>query len=137
MVGRHGDYFFAGDVTGLLGQFRHQYFLLFLIAHFHKAALLSMSDELAVAMNRLPVERESIGAAVQAHHPPDDGSVPALHAPLLVPRDVEPDARPQRATHGSPTSLAPRRMYEEVRKEVTDMNEYLDSDSAGARPTRF
>jgi hypothetical protein len=55
VVGRHGDYFFSGRETGMLGQFRHQYFLLFLIAHFHKAALLSMSDELAVAMNRLEV----------------------------------------------------------------------------------
>ena len=30
----------------LLAQFRHQYFLLFLIAHFHKAALLMLSDRL-------------------------------------------------------------------------------------------
>ena len=61
VVGRHGDYFFSGRETGMLGQFRHQYFLLFLIAHFHKAALLSMSDELAVAMNRLEVgDTESV-----------------------------------------------------------------------------
>src|SRR4029079_16440591 len=55
IVWRHGDHFCSGAVTGLLGQFRHQYFLLFLIAHFHKAALVSISDELAVAMNRLEV----------------------------------------------------------------------------------
>src|SRR6185503_18458862 len=55
-VGRHGDTFFDGRETGMFGQFRHQYFLLFLIAHFHRAALLSMSDELAVAMNRLDVD---------------------------------------------------------------------------------
>ena len=61
IVGRHDDYFFSGRETGLLGQFRHQYFLLFLIAHFHKAALVSMSDELAVAMNRLTVgDTESV-----------------------------------------------------------------------------
>ena len=55
VVGRQDDYFFTGRETGMYGQFRHQYFLLFLIAHFHRAALLSMSDELAVAMNRLEV----------------------------------------------------------------------------------
>src|SRR5262249_59082204 len=55
VVGKQGDAFFSDKATGLLGQFRHQYFLLFLIAHFHRAALLSMSDELAVAMNRLTV----------------------------------------------------------------------------------
>ena len=36
-------------------------FLLFLIAHFHRAALLSMSDQLAVAMNRLEIgDTESV-----------------------------------------------------------------------------
>src|SRR4029453_5618957 len=44
-----------------LGQFRHQFLLLFLIVHFHRAALLSMSDQLAVAMNRLVVgDTESV-----------------------------------------------------------------------------
>src|SRR6185503_4218885 len=55
MVGAHGDQFYADVEHGLLAQFRHQYFLLFLVAHFHKASLLSISDELAVAMNRLTV----------------------------------------------------------------------------------
>jgi len=54
-VGSHSDRFFSGPETGLLSQFRGQFLGLFLIAHFHKAALLSMSDELAVAMNRLTV----------------------------------------------------------------------------------
>jgi hypothetical protein len=63
MVGAHGDPFFAGLENGLLSQFRHQYFLLFLIGHFHKAAMLSISDELAVAMNRLVVgDTESVKA---------------------------------------------------------------------------
>ncbi|CAN0074948.1 unnamed protein product, partial [Phaeothamnion confervicola] len=65
VVGRHDDYFFSGEVTGLLSQFRHQYFLLFLIAHFHKAALLSISDELAVAMNRLIVGDTESGKQVK------------------------------------------------------------------------
>ena len=45
-VGRHADPYYFDDCSGLLGQFRHQYKLLFLIAHFHRAALLSMSDEI-------------------------------------------------------------------------------------------
>jgi hypothetical protein len=40
---------------GLLGQFRHQYFLLFLISHFHKAALLMLSDRLVAAIKQLEV----------------------------------------------------------------------------------
>ena len=53
-VGSHSDRFFSGSETGLLAQFRGQYLWLFLIAHFHKAALLSMADELAVAMTSAP-----------------------------------------------------------------------------------
>src|SRR5262249_25413265 len=38
---------------GLVGQFRHQYFLLFLISHFHKATLLMVSDRLVAAIKQL------------------------------------------------------------------------------------
>jgi len=55
MIGRQGDRFFADRETGLLGQFRRVYFLLGLLAHFHKAALLMLSDRLVVAINRLEV----------------------------------------------------------------------------------
>ena len=40
---------------GVLAQFRHQYFLLFLIAHFQKATLLMVSDELAEALMGLDI----------------------------------------------------------------------------------
>ena len=40
---------------GVLAQFRHQHFLLFLIAHFQKAALLMFSDRLAEALKHLDI----------------------------------------------------------------------------------
>ena len=49
--------FFRDAERGVLAQFRHQHFLLFLIAHFQKAALLMMSDQLAEAMMALDVKR--------------------------------------------------------------------------------
>ena len=39
----------------MLAQFRHQHFLLFLIAHFQKAALLMFSDRLAEALKHLDI----------------------------------------------------------------------------------
>ena len=39
----------------MLAQFRHQHFLLFLIAHFQKAALLMLSDRLVDALETLEV----------------------------------------------------------------------------------
>jgi hypothetical protein len=56
LVGKHGNAFFSDPHTGALGQFRHQYFLLTLIAHFHKAALLMFSDRLAVALANLNLQ---------------------------------------------------------------------------------
>jgi len=43
----------------VLAQFRHQHFLLFLIAHFQKAALLMFSDRLVEALKGLDVRRPS------------------------------------------------------------------------------
>jgi hypothetical protein len=129
VVGRHGDYFFAGDVTGLLSQFRHQYFLLFLIAHFHKAALLSMSDELAVAMNRLTVgENQSVRQFKRTIRQMMEVFLRFTHRYWFHEMSNQTLARSvfSRLTR----HLGSEEMYEEVRKEVTDMNEYLDSDSA-------
>ena len=51
---------------GLLGEFRHRYFLLFLLARFHKAALLMLSDRLAVTVNALDIaDRRSVGRFAQ------------------------------------------------------------------------
>ena len=55
MVGDAGDPFFVDREPGCSAQFRHQYFLLFLIAHFHKAALLMFSDRLVDALNKLDI----------------------------------------------------------------------------------
>src|SRR6476646_968281 len=46
MVGDAGDPFFIDRENGLLGQFRHQYFLLFLIPHFHEVSDQPQAKEL-------------------------------------------------------------------------------------------
>lgn len=56
LLGSHRSEFFTDSSTGVLGQFRHQFFLLALIAHFHKAALLMFSDRLAVALADLNLQ---------------------------------------------------------------------------------
>ncbi|MFT3906354.1 MAG: CorA family divalent cation transporter [Steroidobacteraceae bacterium] len=128
-VGSASDKFFSGAETGLLSQFRRQYFLMFLIAHFHKAALLSMSDELAVAMNRLTVgETESVRAFKRTIRQMMEVFLRFTHrywfhevSNQAIARDVF--ARLRRL-------LGNDELYAEVRHEVMDMNDYLDSDSA-------
>ena len=51
---------------GLLGEFCHRYFLLFLLARLHKSALLVLSDRLAVAVNALDIsDRRSVARFAQ------------------------------------------------------------------------
>jgi hypothetical protein len=128
-VGRHEDAFFAGAQTGLLGQFRHQYFLLFLIAHFHKAALMSLSDELAVAMNRLTVgDTESVKDFKRTIRQMMEVFLRFTHRYWF--HEVS-NQNLARSVFGRLTRhLGNDALYEEVRLEVVDMNSYLDSDSA-------
>jgi hypothetical protein len=129
VVGRHGDNFFHGRVTGMLGQFRHQYFLVFLIAHFHKAALLSLADELAVAMNRLEVgDTESVRQFKRAIRQSMEIFLRFTHRYWFHEVSGQDLARSifERLTR----HLGTHTLYDEVRLEVMDMNSYLDTDSA-------
>jgi len=128
-VGRFGDQFYSDDCSGLLGQFRHQYLLLFLIAHFHRAALLSMSDELAVAMNRLTVgDSPSVRTFKRTIRQMMEVFLRFTHRYWFHKVSQQPLAHAvyERLTR----ELGNMAHYQEVRNEVTDMNQYLDSDSA-------
>lgn len=128
IVGRHSDTFFSGAVTGLLGQFRHQYFLLFLIAHFHKSALVSMSDELAVAMNRLIVgDTQSVRGFKRTIRQMMEVFLRFQHRYWF--HEVSSQAIARSVFSRLSKHLGNEDLLEEVRIEVTDMNNYLDSDS--------
>jgi hypothetical protein len=128
VVGRHGDTFFAEGTTGLLGQFRHQYFLVFLIAHFHRAALLSMSDELAVAMNRLIVgNTRSVRMFKRVIRQMMEVFLRFTHRYWF--QEVSNQAIARSLYARLTRHLGNESLYQEVRNEVTDMTHYLDSDS--------
>ena len=55
VVGDARSRFFCCRDRGVLAQFRHQHFLLFLISHFQKASLLLFSDQLVEALSKLDV----------------------------------------------------------------------------------
>jgi hypothetical protein len=128
VVGSHSDFFFAGRETGMLGQFQHQYFLLFLIAHFHKAALVSMSDELAVAMNRLEIDDlESVRQFKRAIRFAMEIFLRFTHRYWF--HEVTNQAIARDIFRRLTRQLGTATLYDEVRLEVEDMNEYLDTDS--------
>jgi hypothetical protein len=127
-VGRHGDTFFDGRETGMFGQFRHQYFLLFLIAHFHRAALLSMSDELAVAMNRLEVgDTESVRQFKRTIRQSMEIFLRFTHRYWF--HEVSNQELARTMFSRMSRQLRNDELYHEVRTEVADMNNYLDTDS--------
>lgn len=55
VLGDAGDPFFMNANGGIVGRFRHQHFLMFMIAHFQKAALRMFSDRLVAAVSRLDI----------------------------------------------------------------------------------
>jgi hypothetical protein len=94
-------YFFCGVsfamITGyrprdlLLRQFRHQFFQIGLIAHFHKAALLSLSNRFSLG-GAAQRARLRIGEAIQKARARNAGSISAFQSPLLVSRNFHPGA---------------------------------------------
>jgi hypothetical protein len=111
-----------------MGQFQHQYFLLFLIAHFHKAALVSMSDELAVAMNRLEIDDlNSVRQFKRAIRFAMEIFLRFTHRYWF--HEVSNQAIARNIFYRLTSQLGTHQIYEEVRLEVEDMNEYLDTDS--------
>ena len=128
LVGEHNNSFFSGFESGLLAQFRHQYFLLFLIAHFNKAALLSMSDELAVAMNRLTVgETESVKEFKRTIRQSMEVFLRFTHRYWFHAVSNQDQARVLFRRMREHLHL--EELYEEVRNEAMDMSNYLDTDS--------
>jgi len=128
IIGRQSDPFFSGRNTGLLGQFRHQLFLLFLIVHFHRAALLSMSDQLAVAMNRLIVgNTDSVRRFKRAIRVAMENFLRFTHRYWF--HEISDQAQVRALFQMCTTHLGIDPLYVEVKERIADMNTYLDADS--------
>jgi Mg2+ and Co2+ transporter CorA len=99
-----------------------------LIAHFHKAALLSMSDELAVAMNRLDVgDTESVRRFKRTIRQSMEVFLRFTHRYWFY--EISNQALARGIFEKLRRHLGNDALYAEVRAEVADMNEYLDTDS--------
>ncbi len=127
MVGRDGDPFYTDLESGLQGQFRHQYFLLGLIVHFHRAALLMMSDRLVVAVSRLDImDVDSVKIFKRSIRQQFEIFLRFNHRYWF--HDIsrqEPLRALFRLWSGH---LGTECLFAEVRDEVRDMSDYLDSD---------
>ncbi|MEO8102063.1 MAG: hypothetical protein ABI790_06025 [Betaproteobacteria bacterium] len=113
----------------LLRQFRHQFFQIGLIAHFHKASLLSLSNRFSRAVERLNVRdfesvkqfkkhvRETLEVFLRFNH---------RYWFHEISTQVQASDFFKRWSH----QLGSDALYSEVREEARDINEYLDTDRA-------
>ena len=114
--------------AGLLGQFRHQYFLLFLIPHFHKAALLMLSDRMVHALNRLDIDDpDSIRRFKRTIRQLFEIFLRFTHRYWFHEVSDQPQARELYRMTSS--YLGVDRLYDEIRNEIEDMSTYLESDT--------
>jgi hypothetical protein len=128
MIGDAGDPFFIDRDGGLLGQFRHQYFLLFLIPHIHKATLLMLSDRMVDALNHLDItDAESVKAFKRSIRHLLEVFLRFTHRYWFHQVSDQPAARElYRITS---THLGTDSLYSEIRNEIEDMSDYLETDT--------
>ena len=128
VVGDARSEFYGCRDRGVLAQFRHQHFLLFMIAHFQKAALLMFSDRLVEALKSLDVgDPISVRRFKRAIRGSFEGFLRFTHRYWF--HEVSEQAQVKSLFHLCTTHLQIDPLYSEVKERIADMNSYLDADS--------
>ncbi len=119
---------FTDPERGALSRFQHQYFLLFLIAHFQKASLLMFSDRLVNALNGMEVHNpESVKRFKRAIRQTFEIFLRFMHRYWF--HDVSDEAQAKALFQMTAAHLGSNALFEEVQDEIGEMSQYLDSDS--------
>lgn len=128
MVGSvHSPYFFAPNGS-LLEQFRHQYFLLFLIPHLHKATLLMLSDRLVYWLKQLDIgDPESVKRFKREIRKLKEIFLRFTHRYWF--RALTDQYQARELYRMQREFLGTEALYAEVRERIEDMIQYLESDS--------
>ena len=128
VIGDARSQFYGCRERGVLAQFRHQHFLLFLIAHFQKAALLMSSDRLVEALKNLDVgDADSVRAFKRSIRSSFENFLRFTHRYWF--HEVSEQAQVRALFHLCATHLQLDPLYDEVKVRIADMNSYLDADS--------
>lgn len=128
VVGDASSQFYGCRDRGVLAQFRHQHFLMFLIAHFQKAALLMFSDRLAQALMSLDVsDPESIRRFKRTIRSSFEGFLRFTHRYWF--HEISEQAHVRALWHMCGEHLGIDSLYAEVKERIADMSSYLEADS--------
>jgi len=128
VVGDSASAFFSDPERGVLAQFRHQYFLVFLLAHLHRASLLVFSDVLVDAVNALNIRSDELVRQFKRRIRSNfETFLRFTHRYWFHELSERPHL--QAIFRMCSNHLRNDALYEEVRDEVREMSHYLDSDS--------
>ena len=128
VVGQATSEFYRCRDRGVLAQFRHQHFLLFLIAHFQKATLLMFSDRLAEALMAMDVTKpSSVKRFKRQIRMAYVGFLGFTHRYWF--HEISEQAHVKALFHMCTRHLGIDAIYDEVQARIRDMNIYLDADS--------
>jgi hypothetical protein len=128
VVGDSQSAFYRCGDRGVLAQFRHQHFLLFLIAHFQKATLLMVSDQLAEALMALdPTKPETVKRFKRRIRIAYVAFLSFTHRYWF--HDISEQAHVKTLFRMCREHLEIEPLYAEVKERIHDMNGYLDADS--------
>ncbi len=127
-VGDARSEFYRCRDRGVLAQFRHQHFLLFLIAHFQKATLLMVSDQLAEALMALNVTSpNSVKRFKRQIRMSYVAFLSFTHRYWF--HEVSEQAQVKALFDMSTQHLQIEPLYRVVKERIHDMSGYLDADS--------
>ena len=128
VVGDAASDFFCCRERGVLSQFRHQHFLLFMIAHLQKASLLMFSDRLAEALNSLSVtDPDSVRRFKRRIRFAFESFLRFTHRYWFT--EISDQAQIRALFRMTTTHLDVARLHAEVKVRMADMNGYLEADS--------
>lgn len=134
LVGDAQNPYFRDEFRGILAQFRHQYLLLFLIAHFHRAALLVFSDRMVDAVHDLDIRLpQSIYHFRRRIYAGFEAFLRFTHRYWFHELSERPHI--QALYRLSSKHLGNDPLYREVKEELRDMSQYLDSNSQRQQST--
>ncbi|MEO5793698.1 MAG: hypothetical protein ABIP34_01355 [Rhodoferax sp.] len=128
VVGDARSEFYGCRDRGVLAQFRHQHFLVFLIAHFQKAALLMYSDRLAEALKNLDISDAASVRQFKRSIRYGFGSFLRFTHRYWF-HELSEQAQVRALFHMCSQHLGLEPLYAEVKERIAEMNQYLEADS--------
>ncbi len=128
VVGPASSAYFTDAENGLLAQFRHALFLLGLIAHVHKAALLMLSERLTIAIGQMEIsDAQSVRVFRRSIRQSLETFLRFTHRYWF--HEVSDQAHARQLFRMWTEHLGSERLFSEVREEIQDMNQYLEAGS--------